>query len=172
MYSGKTPSKITEATSKTTFCGSPNRWYDDVVVASTYSRIPNAALNAKAPIQSMSSTNRVVHFFSDSRYTLGNDQIAATAITELIIALTKKLHRQPIVSVKIPPSNKPTEKPSGWPMPMVANATFRQFPLAKVLVTRLTAVGRHIDTAMPNNVRKRMISTPVLDNPTATVKPT
>ena len=77
-----------------------------------------------------------------------------------------------MVSVKIPPSTRPRAYPKGWPMPFIAKATLRQCPRGKVLVMRLTAVGRHMEMATPRNVRNRITWIAVLAKPKATVKMT
>lgn len=62
--------------------------------------------------------------------------------------------------------------PRGWAMPFMANAVFLHEPLEKVLVIRLTVVGRHIDIAIPRQVRKRMTCMLDLARPRAMVKAT
>ena len=99
MYSGNTPSSTIETTKSTMFCIFENRRYNDVVVAKTYSRMPRAVLRPAAPIQSIPSINRRVLALSDGRYVGGKIQIADIDMAKLIMALTRKLQRQPIVSV-------------------------------------------------------------------------
>lgn len=77
-----------------------------------------------------------------------------------------------MVSVKTPPRTKPKAYPNGCAMPVIAKQVFRHVPLGKVLVIKLTLVGKHVDmaTPTPRQVRNMMTCSPVAAKPRATVK--
>ncbi len=49
----------------------------------------------------------------------------------------------------MPPRTRPRAKPIGCPPPRKAKAILRRFPVGKLFVIRLTAVGMHNDMAIP-----------------------
>jgi len=72
--------------------------------------------------------------------------------------------------MKSPPRDKPAENPMVWPPPMHAKPMFLFFPGGNECVIRLTAVGRHIAMATPENARNAIIWGPVVARPQAMLK--
>lgn len=99
----------------------------------------------------------------------GSAQKAKANIPPLTIEVRLKHHLQPIASER-PPSNRPTENPTGCDPPRKVNAMFLCLPSGKVSETILTAEGRRNEEATPPNPRKMMICALVRERPQARVK--
>lgn len=125
-------------------------------------------MNAEAsPAPTQSILVRTLRRMCPSRWTglFGNDHSPMTVKKRVIPPAMYQPARQPIVSIRMPPTTRPSEKPNGWLRPMQENARLRPFPGGKSWVTMDTDDARCIERPTPWKARMMTSSMPVCDRP-------